>query len=283
MRDVKIHGAVLGSPVSHSLSPTLHREIFAHLGLALEYQPIEVLSGELAGFLQREGESFDYLSLTMPLKEEALSLSVEIDPLVSRIQSANTLIKRDNSWALYSTDGLGFTKALQSRGFTTFKSALVLGAGGTARAVVGALDGCANKISVLGRTSTRSEVLQKAVVKSDFSYLRWSDEPDFSPFDLIVNTTPAGAADILANSVTSSPFRDNENEPAKAALLFDVIYKPWPTVLASHWSDNGGPVINGREMLLYQGIAQVELLLGRALDFEEIADVVRPLLVAALK
>jgi shikimate dehydrogenase len=271
-----ITGAVLGSPVSHSLSPLLHRSIFNHLGLSINYEAIEVHSGGLQAFLKGNEPRFDYFSLTMPLKEEALSLAVEIDPLVSRIQSANTLVKHGDKWSLSSTDGLGFLKALESSGYKEFQSVLVLGAGGTARAVVGALDEVASKISVLGRTSTRSAVLEAAVLRAEFSYLRWSDSPDFSPYDLIVNTTPAGAADILANSVSRvlSP---------ESALLFDVIYKPWPTVLASRWKDAGGIVINGSEMLLYQGIAQSELVLGRALDYQDLAKAMRPILTSALK
>lgn len=273
----KVRGAVLGFPVSHSLSPLLHKSIFSHLNVLLEYQAREVPSGSLKSFLDDSQSEFDYFSLTMPLKEEALSLSVDIDPLVKRIQSANTLIKRAGKWALYSTDGLGFIKALEASGHTKFDSVLVLGAGGTARAVVGALDNVAKKITVLGRTSTRSEVLQSAVLHSEFSYLRWSDTPDLSPYDLVVNTTPAGAADILANSVSSRFNLESD------AILFDVIYKPWPTVLASRWKDSGGTVLNGSEMLLYQGIAQVELALGRTLDYQDLASVLRPILNSALK
>lgn len=277
-----ISGAVLGSPVSHSLSPLLHRSIFSHLDIPVSYEAIEVSSGSLHSFLDKNQNDFDYFSLTMPLKEEALSLAIKIDPLVHRIQSANTLVKRKAELSLYSTDGIGFLKALEASGYTKFNSVLVLGAGGTARAVVGALDDVAGRISVLGRTSTRSAVLEAAVNKADFSYLRWSDTPDFAPYDLIVNTTPAGAADVLANSLTGTLLQSSSAQIHNRAILFDVIYKPWPTVLASRWRDSGGTVIKGSEMLLYQGIAQTELVLGRSLDYEDLAAVIRPILNSAL-
>lgn len=283
MSNITNTGAVLGSPVSHSLSPLLHRSIFSQLNIPVSYQAIEVSSGGLQLFLEENQNDFDYFSLTMPLKEEALSLDVDIDPLVHRIQSANTLIKRTQKWSLHSTDGIGFLKALDSSGYAKFNSVLVLGAGGTARAVVGALDDVAEKISVLGRTSTRSAVLESAVIRAEFSYLRWSDTPDFTPYDLIVNTTPAGAADVLANSVAGSLMQSSQSENLNRALLFDVIYKPWPTVLASRWIDSGGTVINGSEMLLYQGIAQAELVLGQKLDYEVLANAIRPILISALK
>ena len=283
MSEGRIFGAVLGSPVTHSLSPLLHRAIFASCKREIDYTAIEVSSGTLKTFLRDRSSHFDYFSLTMPLKEEALSLDVEIDPLVNRIQSANTLIKKDGQWKLYSTDGYGFTKALAAAGRSAFNSVLVLGAGGTARAVVGALDGVAKAITVLGRTSTRSAVLENAVSQSSFTYLRWSDSPDFAPYDIIVNTTPAGAADTLANSVIDSRSQNLQDSPVSPALFFDVIYKPWPTVLASRWSDAGGEVINGIELLLYQGIAQAELILGIPLDYEKLATDIRPILKAALK
>ena len=268
-----LRGTVIGSPVEHSLSPLLHREAYAFLGIEGNYQRNEVLLGTLGQFFNENQDSFDYLSITMPLKEEALALPVVIDPVASRIQSANTLYRRGDEWHLTSTDGSGFISALAQQGFTTFNKVLVLGAGGTARAVVGALDGVAKEIVVLGRTSTRREVLEASVSKSSFEYQRWNETPGFSHYDLVVNTTPAGAADLLADSLM----------PGDAKLFFDVIYKPWPTVLGSRWSDVGGEVINGIELLLYQGIQQMSLALNRNLDELALATHLRPILKKAIR
>ena len=268
-----MRGAILGSPVEHSLSPLLHREAFDFLGISGEYTRREVPSNSLATFFEENQENFDYLSLTMPLKEEALTLPVTIDPLAMRVQSSNTLYRRHDQWHLTSTDGAGFIAALKNEGYQKFERVLVLGAGGTARAVVGSLDGLADEIVVLGRTSTRREVLEASISHSSFEYLRWNDNPDFSQYDLVVNTTPAGAADLLADSLA----------PGSCRLLFDVIYKPWPTVLASRWSDSGGVVINGLELLLYQGIAQLSLALERDLDELGLATHLRPILRKAIR
>lgn len=268
-----LRGAVIGSPITHSLSPLLHREALSHLGIQASYDQIEVPAGELATFFESRKNDFDYFSMTMPLKEEALALDVEIDSLSQRVQTANTLYTSGSQWHLTSTDGKGFIEALAVQGYRSFDSVLVLGAGGTARAVVGALDHLASDITVLGRTSTRRLTLESAVTESNFEYLRWSDSIDFSPYDLVVNTTPAGAADLIANSLAGSD----------AGLLFDIIYNPWPTHLASRWKDSGGEVINGLEMLLYQGIAQLELVLGRTLDHDALASYLRPKLTSAIK
>jgi shikimate dehydrogenase len=267
-----VRGAVLGSPIEHSLSPLLHREAFKFLGIEGSYERVLVEKGELKNFFTKNSANYDYFSITMPLKEEALDLEVIVDESARRVQSANTLYKSQGQWHLTTTDGVGFVAALKAAGYSSFRSVLILGAGGTARALVGSLDAIAEKITILGRTSTRREVLEQAVVKSEFEYQRWNENPGFQNYDLVINTTPAGAADLLADSLF-----DRE-----CALLFDVIYKPWPTVLAARWSDSGGTVINGSEMLLFQGIAQLELVLGRDLDQISLASHLRPLLQAAL-
>ena len=263
-----IIGAVLGSPITHSLSPVLHKAAFDFLGIEGSYSAIEVTSGSLGEFMTARAADFDYLSLTMPLKEEVLALDVAKDVLTDRIQSGNTLIQRQGAWSLTSTDGSGLVAALAHAGFTTFKSVLILGAGGTARAVAGALDSVTDELHVLGRSSVRESALQSAVQRASFQYLSWNSDIDFDSYDLIVNTTPAGAADLLANAA----------QPNRVRVLFDVIYKPWPTELAKRWNDCGGTVINGLELLLYQGIDQLELVLSQPLDRLALANHIRPLL-----
>lgn len=268
-----LRGAVIGSPVEHSLSPLLHREAFKFLDIQGDYQRQEVPLESLSRFFVENKSNFDYLSITMPLKEEALGLPVIVDDVVNRIQSANTLYRKGDDWHLTSTDGSGFLSALRHEGHNRFNRVLVLGAGGTARAVVGALDGVAEEVVVLGRTSTRREALEDSVKKSSFEYQRWNESPGFSQYDLVVNTTPAGAADLLADSLSVGD----------CPLFFDVIYKPWPTVLGARWEDSGGKVINGIELLLYQGIQQLSLALGRELDEVTLATHLRPILMKAIR
>jgi hypothetical protein len=107
-----IRGAVLGSPIEHSLSPVLHRAAFADLHLEGSYDRIEVGAGELKKFLSERASEFDYLSLTMPLKEEVLQLGFATSDLALKSQSANTLIKSGGTWEATSTDGTGFVQAL---------------------------------------------------------------------------------------------------------------------------------------------------------------------------
>ena len=258
-----LRGAVLGHPIEHSLSPILHSSAYKALGIEGSYSAIEVKSGELQSFLQTRGSEFDYLSLTMPLKEEALELQmeIEIDDLGQRIQSINTLIRNGNSWKATSTDGSGFIKALANAGYDHFQSVLILGAGGTARAVAGALDEIAESVDVMRRSVRRSPAIAACFKKIECSFLDWDDSVDLTDYDLVVNTTPSGAADLVAENLSRSV----------NGLLFDVLYKPWPTLLARRWNDAGGEVISGLELLLYQGIDQLALVtdvLGAPLDRE---------------
>ena len=268
-----IRGAVLGSPISHSLSPVLHAAAFSFLGIEGSYRAIDVPSGTLQDFMNSQGRDFDYFSLTMPLKEEVLSLELEIDEKTLEIQSGNTLYFRDSAWKLTSTDGSGFVSALSHAGLKSFKKVLILGAGGTARAVTGSLDSIATEIHVMGRSSIRQEALERSIHNSHFEYLRWSLDVDFTQYDLVVNTTPAGAADLLEDSVRQGT----------SATLFDVIYKPWPTELAQKWSDCGGKVLNGLELLLYQGIDQLEIVLDAKFDRHAMANHLRLVLAKAAK
>ena len=254
MKDKQIKAAVLGSPIAHSLSPVLHKTAFNLLGLDGSYQAIEVASGGLADFLKNQGSNFDYLSLTMPLKEEVLAIaessSITVDPHSLQIQSTNTLIRDGATWRATSTDGSGFVKALANAGHDHFDSVLILGAGGTARAVAGALDEIATEVSVMGRSARRNAGIAACFKKVNPEFITWNDSIDLRSYDLVVNTTPSGAADLVA-----------ENIPSKVeGLLFDVLYKPWPTLISRRWADAGGEVIGGLELLLYQGIDQINLI-----------------------
>ncbi len=260
-----IRGAVLGSPISHSLSPFLHQAAFSYLGIDGSYDRIEVRSGELANFIESQGKNYDYLSLTMPLKEEVIELGIPLSEIALKSRSANTLINREDVWSATSTDGIGFISALAHRNFSDFTSVLILGAGGTARAVAAALDGVAQSITILGRTTSREKAFADIISHSQFSYILWSNSFDLSQFSLVVNTTPAGAADALAESAVADP----------AGLFFDVIYKPWPTVLATRWQSLNAPVIAGVELLIYQGIEQLRQAIGIDFNTEELAENLR--------
>jgi shikimate dehydrogenase len=120
-----INGAVLGSPISHSLSPQLHKVAYDFLKIIAEYARYEVESGDLPRFLTSHPE-LNSLSLTMPLKEEALKIADVISPISLQIKSGNTLSKQDGRWNLTSTDVDGFCMALRAHNVELNGSILII-------------------------------------------------------------------------------------------------------------------------------------------------------------
>ena len=251
-----IKAAVLGSPISHSLSPALHRAAYGKLGVEGEYSAIDVNESQLPDFIASLSDEWNGFSLTMPLKEVALKVAASVDPISERIASANTLVKRGRGWFATSTDRTGFISLLNSHKLFQAKNILILGAGGTARAALAALDHSDKAISVARRNKSRDESLVRCVDAAQLSLLPWS-VLKVENFDLVINTVPGSASEELFPVLDSPP------------PLIDVIYNPWPTKLAEAWISHQPRVVSGIELLIWQGIDQVELMTGMDFNREE--------------
>lgn len=250
--------AVLGSPIGHSKSPALHRAAYAAAGLDWRYDAIEVGSGEaLASFLQAVGPRWVGLSLTMPLKEPALTLVDVLDPVARATGAVNTIVlpgapTRPAGLAGHNTDVVGIVDALAEAGVTSARTVAVLGAGGTARsAVAAAVRLGAQVVQVYARRpAAAAEVAAIAdALGSSGHPMAWADAGACVAADLVISTVPAGVADSLAQTLPAPP----------AGTLLDVVYHPWPTPLAAAWDP---AVVPGIAMLLWQAVAQVRLMAG---------------------
>lgn len=263
---MRMRAAVLGSPISHSLSPALHNAAYLALGIEGKYDAVEVKAGELAGFMS-EVRSIEAnwigFSITMPLKEELLKVADRVDPLAKRINSANTLIPTLDGWYATSTDVSGFIWALAANKIHDFHRVQIIGAGGTARAAAAAIDAPGRSIEVISRNSEREPAMRSAVSLSELSFSSWgSSELDA---ELVINTTPKAAADDLGTG---------------SGVLFESLYDPWPTRLAATWS---GKVIDGLELLVHQAIDQIHLMTGYVVDRNQMAEILRTAGEAELK
>ena len=259
-----ISAGVLGSPISHSLSPLLHIKIYEVLGIDASYKAYEVPSEGLRHFLDGEGSSLNCLSLTMPLKEEALTIADSISDISLQIQSGNTLNKVDGVWQLTSTDVEGFAHALSFNGRDAKGNVLIIGAGATARAVVAACDGVSDKITVVSRNSDREVVIRNSGPKSDISFTSWTSTINFEDYDLVINTTPGDTAAVFVGQVQSA-----------SSTFFEVLYNPWPTQLLAHWRKVGGFGIDGLDLLIHQAISQASIFSARLLDRDSLAKTLR--------
>ncbi|MEI9907892.1 MAG: shikimate dehydrogenase [Actinomycetota bacterium] len=252
-----IRAAVLGSPISHSLSPTLHTRAYAELGIDGRYEAIEVGPGELKKFIDDIAGGWTGFSLTMPLKEEAIPIASEISDIARQVASANTLVVTKSGWSATSTDVNGFKEALASHIELDFERVVILGSGATARAVAAACDTFAKEITVIHRSEKRVIAMQNSAPNTTLTFSTW-DSP-LLPTDLIVNTTPSGVADIFVDRIPDS----------FSGVFFEALYNPWPTKLLRHFREKGYLGIDGLDFLIHQGIDQIELMSGVKINLEE--------------
>lgn len=261
-----IKAAVLGSPISHSLSPLLHTIAYDQLGIESEYVRIEVKSGELKGFLENCGPTWTGFSLTMPLKEEVLNLSTNVSQLAARIRSANTLVQsHSHTWNAFTTDVSGFTQALLAQGRDASGEVLIIGGGATARAAISACDGVSSRITVMVRSPSKVKEISDSVEFTNVEFIEWGDSSLFERADLIISTVPEGAADSLVTNFPSNP----------TGVFFDVLYNPWPTKALRTWSELGGQIVDGLDLLIHQAIDQVAIFSGVYVERTGMAQLMR--------
>jgi shikimate dehydrogenase len=256
---------VIGDPVSHSLSPVMHNAALAELGADYLYVAFPVaaagLKDAIAGFAATGVQGF---SITIPHKQSILPLLATVSTEAQAVGAVNTVWRTDQGWAGTNTDVAGFIAPLQAAQDWSGATALVLGNGGAARAVVA---GCAQlgfgTVQVVGRSRAKLETFQASWAESPLrpplSTHSWEDLPQFLPTaDLIVNTTPLG----MGHTADQTPLSADDLALAPAtALVYDLIYTPRPTRLLELAAQRGLATQDGLEMLVQQGAAALEIWL----------------------
>jgi len=239
---------VVGSPVKHSLSPVIHKAAYAFLGLDFSYERIEVPLGGLKAVM--DDQSFSGLSVTMPLKYEAFSLSDSYSAEAKRTGVVNTLVRSPDGWVGHNTDALGFAKCFNR--VSDPKRIAIVGSGATARSAALALSRMfpAAKLSIVGRTP--KSILDFTAFVEGLGMSAEVLEPEASSLvgaDLVLSTVPASAFTELWEQIGAVT-------PANSGILFDVAYDPWPSLAARAWR---GETVSGLELLIWQAIEQVRL------------------------
>lgn len=253
---------VTGWPVAHSRSPLIHNAAMTADNIDGVYLPIPIIPdrGAFFEFMDRVAAEpalgFAGFSVTIPHKESALawleSRGAPVSPLAARCRAVNTLISDGDGWRGENTDGFGATAAIRATiGTATAVPtlALILGAGGAARAVAAALMDLGMHVRIANRTSERAREL---ATELGCEFIDWSKRAD-AAVDLIVNCTSVG----MWPETASSPF------PAAAlrrgCVVFDTIYNPADTRLLLDARNAGCVTISGVEMFLAQAGAQYAL------------------------
>jgi shikimate dehydrogenase len=273
---------LIGWPVEHSLSPAMHNAAFEALGLGWRYELLPVPPGQLGVALEglRTG-NFRGGNVTVPHKSAVMAFLDEIDDAARAIGAVNTITVQGRRWRGYNTDAAGFVRALREAGMDVAgQRALLLGAGGTARAVAYALAGAGCAVAIHNRTASRAAELvrdlQHLGLGAPVSWVADEtdlEEPDLARFDLLVNATAAG---MWPNSEVT-PWPEALAMPSHWTV-FDLVYNPLETHLLRQARQAGAKTIDGLGMLVWQGALAFELWTGQ----EPPADLMRATALKAL-
>ena len=254
---------VLGDPVDHSLSPVMHNAAFVACELPYLYLRYRVASDALAEALA-EARQLDMggLNLTVPLKETALGLLDELTPEARRIGAVNTIVLEDGHLRGDNTDARGFLRSLDGRIALAGAHVMVIGAGGSARAIGTALAtaGCSH-VTIANRTLARASDLARTL--EELGRLRVTiasldaleDGIGLSDVRLVVNTTSTG----LGND----PIAVRHGATPHECIFMDLVYGPQPTPFLRAAARGRRRTIDGSGMLLHQGALAFEAWTGR--------------------
>lgn len=236
---------IFGNPVAHSKSPQMQNAGLKHINFDGNYDRHHLEDGSTIKdvFL---ASNYKGANITVPHKEYAFANADEIRGIAQKIQAVNTYVNENGKVVAYNTDAPGFLKAIES--FGTIKNVLLLGAGGTAKAISLALQEKNIDVVVLNRSEGKLGFFKENNIKCS----TW-DSFETSNFDLVVNSTSAG----LKDEYLPAPKEILEPVLKNASFAFDCVYGKITPFLALA-KDNGCEIKDGEDMLLFQGVLAFE-------------------------
>jgi shikimate dehydrogenase len=269
--------AVLGHPIGHSRSPALHQAAYELIGFDCSYRAIDVTVDQLPQFVEtlRSERGWAGLSVTMPLKAAMVGQMDRSSPLVDLLGVLNTVVPQYDgegrvTLSGHNTDVAGIVGALRHGGAREGRPAVILGGGGTAAAATAALAELKpSSVTLCLRDPAKSHNVQAIARQLGLPLQVAGWDQAAAAIQLagtVVCTLPPHSADPLAAQLAAQPGTDRGG-----SVLLDVAYDPWPSELAAVWQRQGGSVVHGLEMLIYQAVEQVRLFAGD--HFTHTADV----------
>ncbi len=270
---------IVGHPIGHSASPKMHNAVYAHLNLDYTYVPFDVVPETLEQAVKGlRALQVSGVNVTVPLKERIIPFLDELDGEAKTIGAVNTVLNKNGRLIGYNTDGLGFIFSLKECHQFDFSSkrVVVIGAGGTAKAIVTKcmVEPMAS-LTVINRNLSRAQSLLSSdfISSSQVSYqlLSSTDEAVHDALceaDLIINTTPLGMPPMedkmpLASMQWVQPHQ----------ICYDVIYVPNPTLFLREAQNKGATIISGSEMLAAQAKFAFKIFTGHDASFKMMHDV----------
>lgn len=260
--------AVIGFPISQSLSPLMHMHWFEQTGLNGNYEAIEVAQEDLeAQFNQFKKAGYVGFNITVPHKTNILPFLDKLAPTAREMGAVNTVsFKADGSSVGVNTDGIGFLRHLNETvpDWPKDRPVLMIGAGGAARAAALALlnDGVTH-LMLCNRTSERAKAVATEVGRGKITVVDWADRHHaVMGAGLIVNTTTLGM-------VGQPTLELDLSAAASDCVVYDIVYKPLQTDLLKRAGARGLRCVDGLGMLVHQGAAAFKLWFGKDVGFDD--------------
>ena len=273
--------ALIGNPVSHSLSPIMQNAAIKYLGLDLIYIAIPCKNEDLEKVVNSlKKMNCKGLNITIPFKQKVFDYCNEISPVAKKVKAINTLKLKDNKdWIGTNTDIDGFIYPLNKLNLMK-KSSIVLGSGGAARSVIqGLINLKLSKITIISRnqnslnsliTNFENDIKIEGLLNTDIKIDNLIQETD-----LIVNTTPVGMSKTTSDDELpfGQSFWDNINSNT---IVYDLIYNPSPTPFLKFCDKKGCMTIDGKQMLIAQGAKSLSFWTnGLEVPFEVMNDAIK--------
>lgn len=248
---------ILAYPAKHSLSPVMHNAAFQALGIDAEYGFFEIAPENLEGFMMEARESIAGLSVSVPYKEAVLKYLDEISPEAQKIGAVNMILNRDGRLFGFNTDFIGSNQALEEVCDLKGKTAVVLGAGGSARAIVYGILEAEGRVVVKNRTQEKAEKLAE-----EFG-VEVSEWEAMDQADILIHTTS-----IWLENPDSKPFFCTSKYLENFEIVMDIFYKPLITPLLKEALALGKIIVTGEKMLAYQAAEQFKIWTGQEAPVE---------------
>lgn len=263
-----IHLGLIGYPLGHSLSPKIHTAALKACGLEGDYSLFPIYPDDKQGLKnllnQVRTKQIQGLNVTIPHKQNVIELIDELSPTAKVIGAVNTIYLQNDKLVGDNTDAPGFLadlkKFIGNRELEIGKSALVLGAGGSARAVIYSLLNDGWNVIIFARRDEQAKQLANSFPNYPLSIIHSSNLPtfNFQTFQLIVNTTPVG----MTPNIDNSPLPENLSLTSNI-FIYDLVYNPSETKLVKDARSQGIQATTGLGMLIEQAALAFEIWTGK--------------------
>lgn len=253
--------AVIGNPVTHSLSPRLHGYVFKKLGINANYSAIQCTMKQFPEIIKRlQSGQLKGLNVTLPLKQAVLPFLDVVDEHAEAIGAVNCIEVKDGKLIGHNTDWIGFIRTLQNAKIEiSGRTCIIIGAGGVARSVVYALALYnVNKIFIINRSiENANEIIKQLKIHSsdtEIKITKWSEmEKQVLHKTLIVNCTSVG----MVPNIDDYPIQKKYLLPSQT--IIDIIYSPYRTKLYRIGQSIGAKTLSGLSMLIHQALASLDI------------------------